>query len=225
MTDPGQVVIELWTDLGCPWCYVGKHRLQAALERRPDADRFVIRVRSFELHPDAPRVPETIASAFRRAHGGDVEAVMQVERQIQALAQSEGLPFSLERLNANSFDVHRVLHYANEEDRGLAFFSLLQDRHFAGEITPFDADELARAAEDVGLSGQRVRQVLASSAYGPSVRADRDEGLALGVTSVPFAVFDRRYALPGAHSIETYARVLAETAPLTDQLTARGGLS
>ena len=209
------VVVEMWTDLGCPWCYLGTHRLQTAIERRPDADRFVIRLRSFELNPDAPRVPETIASAFMRSHGGDVEAVMRAERRIQALAHSEGLPFSLDRLNANTFDVHRVLHYANEEDRGLAFFSLVQDRHFAGEINPFDSNALARAAEAVGLPAQRVRELLASTEYGASVRADQDEARALGVTGVPFTVFDRRYAMPGAHSVEAYSEALAETSPPT----------
>lgn len=220
-----QVVIEMWTDLGCPWCYLGKHRLRTAIERHPDPDRFVIRLRSFELNPNAPRRPETIASAFMRSHGGDMETVRRAERQIQALAHSEGLPFSLERLNANTFDVHRVLHYANEEDRGLAFFSLVQDRHFAGEMDPFDPDELARAAETVGLSAHRVREVLASSEYGASVRSDQAEGRALGVTGVPFTVFDRRFAMSGAQSVEAYAEVLAKTVPLTRRLTATGGQS
>lgn len=71
-----QVVIEMWTDLGCPWCYVGKHRLQAAIESRPDRDRFEIRLRSFELSPDAPREPETILSAFTRSHGGAAQDVL-----------------------------------------------------------------------------------------------------------------------------------------------------
>ena len=90
------VVIELWTDLGCPWCYVGKHRLQRAIDRRPDADRFQIKLRSFELNPDAPREPESIESAFTRSHGGNAEAVLSAERRIQGIAQREGLAFSLD---------------------------------------------------------------------------------------------------------------------------------
>jgi predicted DsbA family dithiol-disulfide isomerase len=209
------VIIEMWTDLVCPWCYIGEHRLQTAIGRRPDADRFVLRLRSFELDPGAPRVPETIATAFVRSHGGDAGAVTRVERHVQALANGEGLPFSLDRFNANTFDIHRVLQYANEEDRGLAFFSLVQDRYFAGEINPFDPDALARAAQAAGLSAQRVREVLASGEYGASVRADQDEGRALGVTGVPFTVFDRRYAVAGAQSVEVYSQILAETVPLT----------
>src|SRR5689334_15123272 len=123
-----RVVIEMWTDLGCPWSYVGKHRLRAAIEQRPDAQRFELRLRSFELNPDAPREPESIESAFVRSHGGDASAVLDAERRIQALAEREGLAFSLDRLNAATVDVHRVLHHAEERGLGTRFFSAVQDR-------------------------------------------------------------------------------------------------
>lgn len=84
------VVIEMWTDLGCPWCYVGKHRLQAAIDQRPDAERFEIRLRSFELNPGAPREPETIESAFIRSHGGDAHVVLEAERRIRASRNARG---------------------------------------------------------------------------------------------------------------------------------------
>jgi predicted DsbA family dithiol-disulfide isomerase len=206
------VVVEMWTDLGCPWCYIGKHRLQAAIERRVDADRFEVHLRSFELNPFAPREPETIASAFTRSHGGDASAVLQAEQRIQALAQSEGLPFSLDRLNANTFDFHRVLQYANEQDLGPNFFSAVQDQFFAGTINPFDPDVLVQVGESVGLDGERVRQVLAGEEYAEAARADRSEGEALGLTGVPFVVFDRQIAAPGAQSVEVYGRILDQVA-------------
>lgn len=202
------VIIEVWSDLGCPWCYVGKHRLERAIADRPDAERFVIKLRSFELNPDAPRTPETIESAFTRSHGGNAQMVLHAERRIQALARSEGLPFYLDRLNANTFDFHRVAHYADEAGKGLQFYSLVQDRFFAGDINPFDPDALARMAEEVGLSGARVREVLAGDEYAGAVRADVEEGRQLGVQGVPFTVFDRRFAASGAQSVEGYAQVL-----------------
>lgn len=210
------VVVEVWTDLGCPWCYVGKHRLQAAIERRPDADRFEVRLRSFELNPGSPREPETIESAFIRSHGGDATVVRDAERRIQALARSEGLEFSLDRLDANTFDVHRVLHLANEQGLGTAFFSALQDRFFAGTVDPFDPDALVHVAESVGLDGDRVRQVLAGTEYAADVHADRAEGAALGLTGVPFVVVDRQVAVPGAQSVETYGQVLDQVAAKVD---------
>lgn len=206
------VVVEVWTDLGCPWCYVGKHRLREAISRRPDADRFVVKVRSFQLLPDAPREPETIESAFIRSHGGDAAGAMRAERRAQALAHGEGLPFELDRLHANTFDLHRVTHYAEESGRGLAFFSQVQDRFFAGELNPFEPGALADEAESVGLSGQRVREILAGDEYADAVRADIDEGLDLGARGVPFTVFDRRLALSGAQSVAGYASALDEAA-------------
>jgi predicted DsbA family dithiol-disulfide isomerase len=206
------VVIEMWTELGCPWCYVGKHRLQAAIDRRPDAERFEVRLRSFELNPDAPREPETIESAFIRSHGGDASVVLDAERRMQALARSEGLAFSLDRLNANTFDFHRVLHYADGQGLGTEFFSAVQDQFFAGAINPFDPSVLVQVAESVGLDGERVSAVLASDEYAEDAHADRREGVALGLTGVPFVVFDRQVAAPGAQSVEVYGHILAQIA-------------
>jgi predicted DsbA family dithiol-disulfide isomerase len=203
-----RVLIEMWTDLGCPWCYVGKHRLQAAIDQRPDAGRFEVRLRSFELNPDAPREPESIESAFIRSHGGDASVVRNAERRIQALALSEGLAFSLDRLNANTLDFHRVLHHADEQALGTEFFSAVQDQFFAGAINPFDPDVLVQVAESVGLDGERVSRVLASDEYAEDVHADRREGAGLGLTGVPFVVFDRQVAAPGAQPVGVYGQIL-----------------
>jgi predicted DsbA family dithiol-disulfide isomerase len=206
------VVIELWSDLGCPWCYVGKHWLQTAIAQRPDADRFKIVMRSFELNPAAPKEPETIEKAFIRAHGGTAAHVMQAERQIQAIARKEGLDFTLDRLSANTFDLHRVVQYANDEGRGFEFFSRVQDGFFAGTLNPYGPDALADVAESVGLDGQRVRAILASNEYADRVRADRSEGLELGATGVPFVVLDRRVAAPGAQKVPVYGQLLEQVA-------------
>jgi predicted DsbA family dithiol-disulfide isomerase len=207
------VLVEMWTDLGCPWCYVGKHRLQAAIDQRPDADRFEVLLRSFELNPDASREPETIESAFIRSHGGDASVVLDAERRIQALAHSEGLAFSLDRPNANTLDFHRVLHHANEQGLGTTFFSTVQNQFFAGTINPFDRDTLVQVAESVGLDGERVSRVLASDEYTAEAHADRREGVALGLTGVPFVVFGRQVAAPGAQSVEVYGQILDQIAP------------
>jgi predicted DsbA family dithiol-disulfide isomerase len=213
---PPRVVVEMWTDLGCPWCYVGKHRLEQAIEQRPDADRFELRLRSVELNPGAPRTPETIQSAFIRSHGGDASVVLQAERRIQAIAHREGLSFDLDRLNANTFDVHRVLHLANEHGVGTAFFSTVQDLFFAGDLDPFDANSLAGVAASVGLDRSRVLEVLAGDEYAEATRADRREGQELGLSGVPFVVVDRRVAALGAQSVAVYGQVLQQVAPLVD---------
>ncbi|WP_033289303.1 DsbA family oxidoreductase [Amycolatopsis jejuensis] len=207
-----QVVVEMWADLGCPWCYVGKHRLQEAIEQRPDAERFRVVMRSFQLDPDAPHEPEENEKSFIRTHGGTAADVFRAERQMQALARREGLEYSLNRLNANTFDLHRVVQYANDHGLGFAFFSTVQDGFFAGTLNPHEPDALAGVAEAVGLDGRRVREIVAGGEYGDRVRADRAEGIELGATGVPFVVLDRRVAAPGAQKVSVYSRLLQQVA-------------
>ncbi|MCM3506505.1 DsbA family oxidoreductase [Curtobacterium sp. ODYSSEY 48 V2] len=209
-TDP--VVIDVWADLGCPWCYVGKHRLTRAIQSRPDADRFTLRLHSFELNPNTPTTPETIEAAFIRAHGGDASVVLQAERHIQGIANREGLAFDLDRPNANTFTFHRVLQFADTLGLAEPFFSTVQDGFFAGTLNPFDVEELVSAAVQAGLPADEVRQVLASDDFADAVRADIADGRALGVTGVPFVVFDHRYAAAGAQSEDGYRQALEQVA-------------
>ncbi|WP_129669141.1 DsbA family oxidoreductase [Phytoactinopolyspora endophytica] len=211
-SEGSQVVIEMWSDLGCPWCYLSKHRLQTAIAQRPDAGRFEIVIRSFQLDPGAPQEPEKNEESFVRAHGGTAADVLRAERQFQAIVGKEGLEFSLDRLNANTFDLHRVVQYAGDQDRGFEFFSAVQDGFFAGTLNPYAPDALAGVAESVGLDGQRVREILASNEYADRVRADRNEGLELGATGVPFVVLDRRVAAPGAQKVPVYGQMLEQVA-------------
>lgn len=206
--EPIPVVVEVWADLGCPWCYVGKHRLQRAIKVRPDADRFRMKIRSFELNPDSPKEPEPIEAVFMRKHGGDPSVVLQAEKRIQAIAHREGLGFDLDRKNANTFDLHRVMHFAEQSGKGLEFFSQIQDRFFSGEIDPYDADAMVEVAQSLGLDGDRVREVLAGDEFADEVRADVSEGTALGAQGVPFTVFGRRIAASGAQSVTAYGQAL-----------------
>ncbi len=207
-----QVVIEVWSDLGCPWCYVAKHRLRTAIEQRPDADRFKVVMRSFELNPAAPKQPEAIEEAFIRAHGGTAAHFMAAERRIQAIARKEGLEFTSDRLSANTSDLHRVVQYANDEGLGSEFFSTVQDGFFAGALNPYAPDALAGVGESVGLDGRRVLAILASDEYADRVRADRTEGVELGATGVPFVALDRRVAAPGAQKVSVYGQLLEQVA-------------
>jgi predicted DsbA family dithiol-disulfide isomerase len=207
-----KVVIEMWADLGCPWCYVGKHRLEAAIVQCPDADRFEIVMRSFELDPGAPREPEKNETSFIRSHGGTAAHVLQAERQMQAIARKEGLEYSLDRLVANTFDLHRVVQYANDQGRGFEFFSTVQDGFFTGILDPHAPDALTGVAESVGVDGRRVREILASNEYAARVYADRDEAMELGATGVPFVVLDRKVAAPGAQKVPVYGQLLDQVA-------------
>lgn len=216
MADPAgsKVVIEVWADLGCPWCYIGKHRLQAAINQRADADRFQIVTRSFQLDLDAPRQPETNEASFLRSHAGSNPAqLLQGERQLQAIAHQEGVEYVIDRMVANTFDLHRVVQYADDEGLGFRFFATIQDGFFAGTLlNPFDPGTLAGVAESVGLDGARVLEVLGNDEYADRVRADRETFLELGGTGVPFVVIDRKVGAPGALKVAGYAQLLEQVA-------------
>ncbi|WP_460602795.1 DsbA family oxidoreductase [Jatrophihabitans fulvus] len=209
MTDDGEksptVIIEVWSDLVCPWCYLGKHRLQAALDERPDARAFTIRMRAFELDANASREPETVRSLLTRRYGAHM---MQAEQQLKDLAEGEGLRYDLARLNANTSDVHRATAYATSAGRGYEFFSAVQDGFFAGTLDPYDPVALADVAGRTGLDRDRLRQVLDGDEFADRVRADELEARQLGVTGVPFVVVDRAVAAPGAQSVEVYGQLL-----------------
>lgn len=207
------ILIEVWADLVCPWCYIGKHRLEEAIRQRPDADRFDVRMRAFQLQPDAPNEQQPLAEAFA-ASLGDSEAVTQAETRVANIAAADGLAFSSDRVNANTFDFHRAAHYAQDHEKGTEFYSLVQDKFFAGEVNPFDTDQLVAVAEEAGIPGEQMREVLATDACADDVRADENEAYQLGVAGVPFAVFARQLAVSGAQPVETYAEILDKTVEL-----------
>lgn len=212
-SEGSQVVIEVWSDLGCPWCYVGKHRLQTAIAQRPDADRFEIVMRSFQLDPEASKEPEKNETSFLRTHPGATAAdVQRAEAQMTTFARSEGLEYVADRMNANTFDLHRVVQYATDQGRGFEFYSVVQDGFFTGTLNPHSPDALARVAESVGLDGARVREILVSDEYADRVRADRAEALELGATGVPYVVINRQVAAPGAQKVAVYAQLLEQIA-------------
>jgi predicted DsbA family dithiol-disulfide isomerase len=208
--DAARLRLDVWTDLGCPWCYVGIHRLRRAMDDLGVADRVELVLRSFELDPGASAEPMTISEIFTRKHGLTARDAAQAEARVQKLAHAEGLPFTTERLHANSFDVHRVLQLANRHGRGVDFFEAVQQRYFAGQINPYQHDSLIAVAVETGLDGEMVRDVLAGNGFADQVREDEAAGRRLGVTGVPFVVLDQQYAIAGAQSAAAYAQAIAQ---------------
>jgi len=202
--------IDLWTDLGCPWCYVGKQRLQTAIDQSGFADRVDLVLRSFELDPNTPDEPISIPEVFVKKHGGSPETALRMEEQIKQLANAEGLPFTVDRMHANTLTVHRVLKLAQHHGAANPFFTALQRGHFAGSLNPFDPETLVSVAVVAGIFEAEVREVIAGDAFTDEVRRDEAEARAIGVTGVPFTVFDERLAASGAQSVEGYRSALQQ---------------
>jgi predicted DsbA family dithiol-disulfide isomerase len=205
--------IEIWSDVVCPWCYIGKRRLETALDRTGHRDEIEVVYRSFQLDPAAPRVPEqTVAQHLGAKYGGGPEAGRQMVERVEAVAAEEGLLFRLgEAQRANTVDAHRVLHLALA-DGGPALQSELKEEllaaYFLRAENVADHDLLRRTAEKVGLDAERVDQVLASQEYADAVEADIREAASLGATGVPFFVIDRKYGVSGAQPADTFVQVL-----------------
>ena len=207
------VRIEIWSDVVCPWCYIGKRRLESALSRFEHADGVDVVYRSFQLDPAAPRVPvQTVAEHLGSKYGGGPAAGQQMVDRTEAVAAEEGLLFRLgEAQRVNTVDAHRVLHLALEAG-GPALQSALKEEllaaYFLNAENVADHDQLRRTAEKVGLDTTAVDEVLTSDRYAYAVEHDIREAAALGATGVPFFVIDRKYGISGAQPAEVFSQVL-----------------
>ncbi len=211
--------IEIWSDVVCPWCYIGKRRLETALDLfatgpdHPARDEVEIVYRSFELDPSSPRVPnQTVMEHLGQKYGGGPEAGQQMVDRVEAVAAEEGLLFRLaEAQRANTVDAHRLLHLALSEG-GPAHQAGLKEEllasYFLRAENVGDHDVLRRTAQQTGLDPERVDQVLAGEEFADSVEHDVREATALGATGVPFFVIDRKYGISGAQPAETFGQVL-----------------
>lgn len=216
--------VEIWSDIACPWCYVGKARFEKALAAFPHRDDVEVVHRSFELDPgrakgDAGPVVPMLAKKY-----GMSEAQAQAaEDNVGAQAAAEGLEYRTRgRDHGNTFDMHRLLHFAKEQGRQDQLVQILYRANFAEERSVFtEGDErLVELAVEAGLDADAARKVLADpDAYAADVRADEREAAQLGATGVPFFVLDRTYGVSGAQPAEVFTQALTqawgERSPLT----------
>lgn len=219
--------IEIWSDVVCPWCYIGKRRLETALASFDPGHEKQVEIvwRSFQLDPSAPQVPvETVAESLGRKYGGGPEAGRQMIDRVEAVAAEEGLLFRHHQsLRVNTIDAHRVLHLAlvtgGPELQGRLKEALLS-AYFVETENVADHATLTRIATGVGLDADRVAEVLASREFESEVQADIDQAVAFGAGGVPFYVVDRKYGISGAQPAEVFRDVLekawAESHPTLD---------
>jgi len=206
----GQLRIDVWGDLACPWCYVGKSRLDKAIASSPHAGAITVVPRSFELDPAMSHDERPNLEMLAEKYGVSPGQARAMEDKAAALAQREGLPFAVDRVVASSFDAHRVLHLAGTFGLADQLLGVLQRILFGGQASAFDHAVIADAASRLGIPRHRAEQVLASNEYADAVRADEAEARRIGITGVPFAVFGGRTAIPGAASTEGYVKAIEQ---------------
>ncbi|MFF2249349.1 DsbA family oxidoreductase [Streptomyces sp. NPDC058142] len=207
--------VEIWSDIACPWCYVGKARFEKALAAFPHRDGVEVVHRSFELDPTRAKGDSgLVIPMLAQKYGMTEDQAQAAERNLGENAASEGLAYLTEgRDHGNTFDMHRLLHFAKEQGRQDELIGLLYRANFAEGRSVFaDADEyLTGLAAEAGLDADEARAVLADPArYADDVRADEREAAELGANGVPFFVLDRKYGVSGAQPAEVFAQALEQ---------------
>jgi predicted DsbA family dithiol-disulfide isomerase len=223
---PQEIVnVEIWSDVVCPWCYIGKRRFERALAAFEHRNEVEVQWRSFELDPRAAREPsgEDPAERLARKYGMTREDALAAHARVTGLAAQEGLTYRLDAARpANTFDAHRLLHLAAE--RGVQ--AAAEERLFAAYFTEGrslgDPDTLVALAAEVGLDEAAAREVLRSDAYADAVAADEREASELGISGVPFFVVDRRYGISGAQPAELIQQALERAWADAHPVTAAG---
>ncbi|MFD9503856.1 DsbA family oxidoreductase [Streptomyces sp. NPDC060035] len=203
--------VEIWSDIACPWCYIGKARFEKGLAEFAHREEVEVVHRSFELDPgrakgDTAQVIDMLAQKYGRTP----EEARGMEANVAANAQSEGLGYRAEgRDHGSTFDIHRLLHLAKARGRQDELLSLAYRANFAEERSVFDDAVLADLAVEAGLDREESLAVLADpAAYADEVRADEREAAELGANAVPFFVFDRRYGISGGQPSEVFVQAL-----------------
>ena len=217
--------VEIWSDVVCPWCYIGKRRFEAALARFPHREQVEVVWRSFELDPHAESVraagegpdhAELLAAKYAMSRAQAEAAIGSVTQA----AAGEGLDFHLDvSLRSNTFDAHRLIHLAAARGLQGAVKERLMRAYFSEGAPVGDRDTLVRLAAEAGLDAADVEKVLETDERADAVRADEAEARALGITGVPFFVVDRSYGVSGAQPADQLLAVLerawSERGPLT----------
>lgn len=216
--------VEIWSDIACPWCYVGKARFEKALEAFPHRAQVEVVHRSFELDPGRAKGDiQAVITMLTKKYGMSAAQAQAGEDNLGAQAAAEGLDYRTEgRDHGNTFDMHRLLHLAKEQGRQDALIQAFYRANFAEERSVFAEGEerLVELATAAGLDADEARKVLADpDAYAEDVRADEREAAELGATGVPFFVLDRKYGVSGAQPAEVFEQALTqawgERSPLT----------
>jgi predicted DsbA family dithiol-disulfide isomerase len=206
------LTVDVWSDIVCPWCAIGKRRLEAALAAFPHHDDVEVVWRAFELDPSAPAVQVgDNVSRLATKYGRSKAEAHAMLRRVTETAAADGLDFRLEQARSgNTFDAHRLLHWAAEHGLQGALKERFFRAYFTEEQAIGERDVLVRLASDVGLDAEQARVVLASDRFATDVREDEGTARKLGISGVPFFVLGGSLGVSGAQPAEVLVRALTQ---------------
>ncbi len=212
--------IELWSDFGCPFCYIGKTRFENALNRFDHKDQVEVIYKAYQLNPNAPKVmTDGVAESFAKGHRVTVEQAKQKFNMFVNAAKEVGLTYDYVNIKlTNTFDSHRLAKWANQFGLEPALTNRLMKAYFTDALNLADHETLLTLADEIGLDVKAAKKVLSSKEYTDQVNNEILEGRQVGVQGVPFFVLNRKYAISGAQQEEYFLQALnqlwTETNPI-----------
>ncbi|HEX4658377.1 MAG TPA: DsbA family oxidoreductase [Streptosporangiaceae bacterium] len=213
--------VEIWSDVVCPWCYIGKRRLERAVASFGHPGEVTVTYRSFELDPNAPaQRTGTHAEHLARKYGMTIAQAEQANQQMTQRAADDGLEFRFDLIRGgNTFDAHRLLHLAKDHGLQPEMKERLLRATFTEGLPIADKPSLVRLATEAGLPAAPAQAVLDGDAYADAVRADEQQAARYGISGVPFFVADGKYAVSGAQPPEVLVQLLRRAYDERSQLT------
>jgi predicted DsbA family dithiol-disulfide isomerase len=217
--------VEIWSDVVCPWCYIGKRRFESALAAFKHREQIEIVWKSFELDPNAPRTSEdTLNQMLAKKYGMSAEKAAEANERVTSLAAQEGLDYHLDQAHpGNTFDAHRLIHLAASHGLQGAMKERLMHAYFTEGQPVGDIETLVKLGAELGLDAAKTRIALASDTYADEVAADEKEARMLGISGVPFFVIDEKYGISGAQPVELFQQALEQAWSEAHPLIQVGG--
>lgn len=205
--------VEIWSDVMCPFCYIGKRRFEKALQQIPGKENIEITWKSYQLSPDMETDPSKNINQYLSEHKGiSREHAEQMNDQVTRMAAGEGLVYNFDKaIVANSMNAHRFSHFAKQYGKQNEAEELLFRAYFTDGKNTDDQNTLIELGNEIGLDPVKLKSVLESKQYTDEVRADILEAQQIGVRGVPFFVFDRKYAVSGAQESQAFSQVLEKS--------------
>ena len=206
--------IEIWSDVVCPWCYLGKRRFEKALESFEHRAGVHVTYRSFQLDPNKPRGETSLRRSMLMAkYRLSEEEVRAMDEKMERLAAADGLEYHLTDagLTGNTLDAHQLVHLARSHGIESAMLERLYRAYFTEQRSIFDAESLVPIAAEAGLDPGEAHEALERNLYADAVASDIDEAGFYGITGVPFFVVGGRYGISGAQQVDLFSKVLERT--------------
>ncbi len=204
------MIIDVWSDVVCPWCFIGKRRLEKALSTFEHRDQVTIRHRAFQLQPEITTTIPT-ADLLTERYNLNRTAVKEMQANVCAIADGEGLCYNLDdTLSGNTFDAHRLLLWAATVDKQDELLEAMYSAYFEKSKPLFSHTDLVSVALSVDIDADVVEDILLSTKFTDEVIADRNLATQLGATGVPFFVIDMKFGISGAQPLEAFTKTLEE---------------